>query len=190
MTDTLRRQRDLQKLGRFIAMLLRHQPARFPVKLDVAGYADLAQVMGVLKALPNFRWATRDDVEAVLTASGRERFEIRESASGPKIRALYGHSALRLDYEPVEPPAILYYGTSPEIAVTLLREGLTEPERAYHRVATTVEEARRRALRLSAAPAILTMDAAGAYADGIRFYAPTAGVYLVAAVPPSYLRQA
>jgi putative RNA 2'-phosphotransferase len=190
MTDASHRRRDLQKLARFIAMLLRHQPARFPVKLDAAGYADLAQVMRVLKALPNFRWATRDDVVAVLTSSGRERFEIRESASGPKIRALYGHSVLRLDYESVEPPATLYYGASSESAATLLREGLTEPERAYHRLATTPEEAHRRALRLSADPIVLVIDAAGAYADGLRFYAPVAGVYLVAAVPPSYLHQA
>jgi putative RNA 2'-phosphotransferase len=171
-------------------MLLRHQPTRFPVKLDAEGYADLAKVMRVLKALPNFRWATRDDIDAVLALPGRERFEISASASGTKIRALYGHSALRMDYEPAEPPDTLYYGTSPEMAVILLKEGLTPRERAYIHLAPTADEARRSALRLSAEPVAIAIDAAAAHADGIAFYAPTSGVYLTATVPATYLRRA
>lgn len=187
MSASPRRQHELQKLGRFLSMLLRHQPSRFPVKLDVQGYADLAQVMRVLKALPNFRWATRSDIDAVLDLPGRERFEVIEADSGTRIRALYGHSALRLDYEPVEPPSTLYYGTSPETAVLILQEGLTPRERAYSHLALTPTEARRSALRLSAEPVVLVVDAAAAHAAGVTFYAPTAGVYLVDALPPQFL---
>lgn len=183
------RRRELQKLSRFLGMLLRHQPARFPVKVDAQGYADLAQVMRVLKALPNFRWAGRTDIDAVLVLPGKARFEILETESGPKIRALYGHSAVRLDYEPVAPPDILYYGTSPETAVALLQAGLTPRERAYSHLSLTAEEARRSALRLSAEPVVLVVDAAAAHAAGIPFYAPTEGVYLVDVLSPEFLRK-
>ncbi|HOV48153.1 MAG TPA: RNA 2'-phosphotransferase [Anaerolineae bacterium] len=78
----------LVKLSKFLMLLLYHRPARFPIPLDEEGYASLDEVLHILKGLPNFRWAGRRDVEAVVNAPGRRRFEI--DAAGQRIRALRG----------------------------------------------------------------------------------------------------
>lgn len=78
------------KLSKFLSLLLRHRPARFPIPLDDEGYASLAEVLHILKGLPNFRWAGRGDVETVVETPGRRHFEI--DTTGRRIRALYGHA--------------------------------------------------------------------------------------------------
>ncbi len=89
MSESRRREYQLRKLARFLSLLLRHRPARFPIGLDDEGYASLDEVLRILKALPNFRWATREDVEAVLQSGGHQRFEMVEDDTGrSRIRAL------------------------------------------------------------------------------------------------------
>jgi putative RNA 2'-phosphotransferase len=94
------------KLSKFLALILRHQPERFGLPLDEEGWASLSEVMEILRGLPNFRWATRADVMAVVEGgSGDEnrRFEVE----GERIRARYGHSMARpIRYEPCVPPVI------------------------------------------------------------------------------------
>ena len=84
MTVDRRRDTRLRKLNRFLALLLRHRHARFPIPIDEDGYADLATVMHILKGLPNFRWATRADIDAALDLSEHNRFEIVDG----RIRAV------------------------------------------------------------------------------------------------------
>ena len=193
MSSDRHRERQLRKLSRFLSMLLRHRPDRFPVELDAEGYADLDEIMFVLRALPNFRWATYSDIDAVLEMPGRRRFEIlnREAAGSgsARIRALYGHTAIRPDYEPVEPPDILYHGTAPENLDAIRHKGLEPMERQYVHLTTQPETARTIALRHTREPVILEIDTARAHADGIAFYHPTDEIYLCDAVPPSYVSE-
>jgi RNA:NAD 2'-phosphotransferase (TPT1/KptA family) len=84
VTQDRRRDARLSKLNRFLALVLRHRSARFPIAIDEEGYADIEVVMHILKGLPNFRWATRADIDAALNLSEHNRFEI----VGGRIRAL------------------------------------------------------------------------------------------------------
>lgn len=183
MTD--RRQKyKLRKLSKFISLLLRHRPARFPIEMDAAGYAELDDVMHILNGLPNFRWATRDDVQAVVDAPGqRKRLELVEG----RIRALYGHTALRLTYEPVTPPERLYHGTAPGSLAAIWREGLLSMQREYVHLADTPEEALYIGRRQARDPVLLYVAAAEAHAAGIAFYRPVAEIYLADTVPPQYI---
>ncbi len=179
----------LQKLGRFLSLLLKHRSTRFPVQLDPEGYAALKDVMGILKRLPNFRWATATDVKAVLDLPGVPRFEILEAhGHGKRIRALPDPPPDRPQYEPVTPPDVLYYGAAPENLDAVRREGLLPADRAYVHLAVTPAGARSAALRVSAHPAILQIDAATAIAEGHQFYSPAPGVYLTDAIPPHYIQ--
>ncbi len=178
------RGRKHRKLSKFLSLLLRHRPARFPIALDEEGYADLNEIMRILNGLPNFRWATRADVAAVVEAPGRRRFEI----DGERIRALYGHTAFRPEYEAVEPPAVLYHGTAPEILETIRCEGLKPMARQFVHLAATVETARSIGLRHAPEPVIIEINAARAYAAGLEFYHPVEEIYLCAHVPAEYLR--
>lgn len=82
------------RLSKFLLLILRHQPERFGLALDEEGWASLAEVMEILRGLPNFRWATCADVmEIVEKGSGDEkrRFEVE----GERIRARYRRSETR-----------------------------------------------------------------------------------------------
>lgn len=173
-----------RKLSKFLSLLLRHRPARFPIQLDEAGYADLGEILHILKGLPNFRWAGRADVETVVNAPGRQRFEIQ----GQRIRALYGHTAFRPEYAPVAPPPVLYHGTAPENLAAICTEGLRAMARQYVHLAETPELAREIALRHTTEPVLLRVAAGAAYAAGIAFYHPTEGIYLCETVPPAYIQ--
>ncbi len=188
VSDCRRRELRLRKLSKFLALLLRHRPARFPIRLDPQGYADFADVMKVVQSLPNFRWVTHDDLDTVLNLPGRRRFEVVKDEFGAlRIRALYGHTVVRPDYEPVAPPEILYHGTAPEALEAILREGIRPMQRHYVHLAASSDIARSIALRHTATPVILRIDAAAAYAAGQAFYHPSNGIYLTAAVPAVYV---
>lgn len=78
--------RQALKLSRFLGLILRHQPERFGLAMDEEGWASLAEVMEVLRGLPNFRWARRADVLQIVeegSGDGKRRFEV----NGERIRA-------------------------------------------------------------------------------------------------------
>jgi putative RNA 2'-phosphotransferase len=83
-----RARRNLIKLSKFLALILRHQPERFALELDDEGWASLPEVMEILRGLPNFRWATRADVMQIIeegAGDGKRRFEIQKN----RIRARF-----------------------------------------------------------------------------------------------------
>lgn len=180
---------QLRKLSRFLSLLLRHRPARFPIHMDDQGYADLDEVMHFVRGLPNFRWATYSDIDAVLDLPGRQRFERVRQEDGPTlIRALYGHTAVRPTYEPAEPPPVLYHGTAPETVPAIRRDGLHPMERQYVHLSVDAETARRTGLRHAGDAVVLEIDAAAAHDAGIAFYHPVEEIFLCDHVPPDYIR--
>lgn len=178
-----RHEAQMKRLSKFLSLVLRHRPERFPIRMDAEGYANLHEVMQILHGLPNFRWANRADVDAVVAAGDPPRFEI----TGSRIRALYGHTALRPTYETVVPPPLLYHGTSAEALEPILQEGLRPTEQSYVRLAVTADAARSSALRATLEPIILRIDAAAAHAAGSTFYQPTETVYLSEAIAPQFI---
>jgi len=177
------------KLSKFLALILRHQPERFGLALDGEGWASLSEVMEILHALPNLRWATRADVMAVVEGGAgddKRRFEVE----GERIRARYGHSMARpIRYEPCIPPPFLYHGTSPEALETIRREGLKPMERQYVHLSPDRETALRVGVRHNDEPVVLTIRAAEAHAAGIQFYQADEAVYLARYVPPEYVEE-
>lgn len=175
------------KLSKFLALILRHQPERFGLRLDEEGWASLSEVLEILQGLPNFRWATRADVlDIVEHGSGDEkrRFEV----AGDRIRARYGHTVpLAPRYPPCTPPPILYHGTSPRALKHIRREGLRPMRRQYVHLSADPETAARVGARHAPEPVVLTVRAAEAAAAGIPFYQAEPGVYLSGPIPPEFL---
>jgi len=184
-----RQQAKRRRLSKFLSLLLRHRSDKFPLRLDAAGYADLRDVLRILKGLPNFRWATRADVNAVIEMPGRRRYEVvKHDAGHERIRALYGHTAVRPTYPAVTPPDCLYHGTAPENLDAILHHAGLEPmARQYVHLAVDEDTARSIALRYTHAPVILRIGAMAAAGAGLTFYNPTEGIYLTESVPPVYI---
>jgi putative RNA 2'-phosphotransferase len=179
--------RRLVKLSKFLALILRHQPERFALALDDEGWASRAEVMEILKGLPNFRWANRSDVMHVVeqgTGDGRKRFKVE----GDRIRALYGHSfARRIRHERARPPDRLYHGTSPEAVEAIRREGLRPMGRQYVHLSPDRETAVRVGARHAPRPIVITIRATEANEAGIAFFHPEEAVYLAEQIPPAFL---
>jgi putative RNA 2'-phosphotransferase len=204
----VKRETRLVKLSKFLALILRHQPERFGLPLDEEGWASLPEVMEILRGLPNFRWATRADVLAVvergtgetsarsaetlsrdaqaegLAAAGKRRFQIE----GNRIRARYGHSLARpIRYEPCAPPPRLYHATSPDGLASIRREGLRPMERQHVHLSPDPETALHVGARHADRPVVLTVRAAQAHAAGVEFYQADDAVYLAKHIAVEFL---
>jgi putative RNA 2'-phosphotransferase len=179
--------RRLIKLSKFLALILRHQPERFGLQLDLQGWASLPRVLEILDDLPNLQWADRSDVLHVArqgTGDGKRRFEVE----GDCIRALYGHSVDRtIQYQPVEPPRRLFHGTSPRALEAIGLEGLKPMDRQFVHLSPDRETAIRVGSRHTPRPVVVTVRAREADRAGISFYRPEEGVYLSGPIPPDFL---
>lgn len=183
----MKRETRLVKLSKFLALILRHQPERFGLVLDEGGWASLAEVMEILRGLPNFRWATRADVMRIVeegTGDGKRRFQVK----GGRIRARYGHSLARpIRYEPCTPPPVLHHGTSPDVLESIRREGLKPMERQYVHLSPDPGTAILVGARHAEQPVVLTVRAAEAHAADVEFYRADEAVYLAKHIPVQFL---
>lgn len=176
---------EYERLSRTVAHALRHEPWLYELEVDEEGWAPLDQLVDALRRdRPGWSDLEVDDLEEMIRRSDRRRYEIR----GRRIRALYGHSLPEeLEKEPAEPPASLFHGTDPAALSDIRSEGLRPMGRQFVHLsvdrATAEEVGRRKAQE----PAILHVDAGGAHADGVTFYAGNEKVWLSERVPAEYL---
>lgn len=169
---------EVIKLSKRMSRCLRHDPGRYGLALDAAGWVGLGELVRALRT-------DRASVLEVVERNNKRRFAVR----GDRIRANQGHSVeVDLGLARVEPPQALFHGTNARALPDVLVEGLRPMSRhAVHlstdlATATTVGARRGR-------PVVLEVDAARMHADGHAFSVSENGVWLVAAVPPGYLRQ-
>lgn len=122
-------------------MALRHSPEKLGLTLSAEGWVTVEELIAGLARL-DAKWGsiTPQDLEQMDAQSGKQRFEIADG----RIRALYGHSTqdAQITYEPVKPPALLYHGTSPEVAQLILQEGIKPMSRQYVHLSDTVQLAK------------------------------------------------
>lgn len=167
----------LRRISKRLSYILRHNPGKFGITLEPDGWVPLSE-------LSRKAGISADEILEVVKHQDKRRFEVK----GGKIRALYGHSVMALRYDPVEPPEILYHGTSPESARKILREGLRPMGRAYVHLSVSPQEAFHVGRRHSENPVILRIKASEAFRDGIEFYR-AGDLYLTAFLPPTYIEK-
>jgi putative RNA 2'-phosphotransferase len=173
------------RLGRFLVFVLRHHPEKIGLKLDEKGFIDIDTLVRALQKRTSFKDATRKGIErlAASTSSGN-RFEI----AGSTIRARYGHSLPQsVVYEPSTPPAILYYGTTDELAKTILKDGLKGTQTKRVHLSSDVASAKSVGQRRTPNPVIIKVDTALAAKAGVLFYAGGPSVWLSDDIPTNCL---
>jgi putative RNA 2'-phosphotransferase len=178
---------DPEKLSKFLAYALRHQPEKFDLTLDEQGFAPTDAVWAAISKQFGGRYQLSDLLAVVAgDKTGKKRYEI----DGRYIRALYGHNAAVAEviYQPAVPPALLYHGTN-EAAVRIIREeGLRALGRQYVHLTTSLARATIVAQRRSAMIVMLEVLALEAHNAGTAFYHPEDEHYLVKAVPAAFIR--
>ena len=116
------------KLGRFLSLVLRHDPHAAGITLDGHGWADVdALLAGVNRT---GRKINMDTLERIVRENSKQRYAFNEDHT--KIRANQGHS-VRVDVElkAAEPPKYLYHGTATRFLPAIEGEGIRRMSRQY-----------------------------------------------------------
>lgn len=96
-------------MGRFLSLVLRHQPSAVGIKLDAQSWAEVgALLQGCNRAGKKI---DRGTLERIVKENGKQRYNFNEDRT--RIRTNRGHS-LEVDVELREaaPPDVLYHGTA------------------------------------------------------------------------------
>jgi putative RNA 2'-phosphotransferase len=173
-----------KRLSKFLSLILRHEPERFGLRLDADGSVPLAELLAVVRRERGWEQVTEEQIRAVVSTSDKQRFEI----TGANIRARYGHSVpQRITYPEVEPPEILYHGTSPQSLPAIRAEGLNSMQRQYVHLSTSPGQAWEVGRRHSPEPVVLVVRARDAWQAGVRFFQPEERLYLSPAIPAEFI---
>jgi putative RNA 2'-phosphotransferase len=170
----------LVRKSKHLSLVLRHQPESVGLKLDSAGWVDVAALLSAMK------WSI-GDLEHVVADNNKKRFEFNEDKT--RIRASQGHSVdVDLGYKQQDPPGVLYHGTSREFLQSILANGIQKKDRHHVHLSpdtdTALVDARRRK-----GPVVLEVNADRMRLDGFAFYLSTNGVWLVDDVPAKYIKE-
>lgn len=178
--DAARRRR----LSKFLSGVLRHFPADVGIGLDERGWTDRSALVSA--AAREYDWVDGTAVDAVVLTDSKGRFE----ADRDRIRASYGHS-VPVDLEPTAGPVpnVLYHGTAPDSAPSILAEGIRPMARQLVHLSASVEDAREVGARHASDPVLLRIDAAGMLDDGHRITKRGRSVYTAEFVPPAYVQR-
>ena len=104
--------RESEKLGKILALVLRHAPEKFSVEMDINGWVDISSLCDGIKAQRrDFHWLKPWHFEAVAITEEKGRYEVQ----GERIRATYGHSIeIEIDLPTDDIPEVLFYPVAKE----------------------------------------------------------------------------
>jgi putative RNA 2'-phosphotransferase len=175
---------DYKQLSKTMAVALRHEPEAFGLKLNKEGWASLERLLAALRKRTAFAGVTREDIEAMMQASDKQRYEI----SGDKIRAHYGHSIPTKIEKPMQqPPEILFHGTQKTTMEAIQLDGLLPMTRQYVHLSADAKTAMATAGRRGKDIVVLRIRALDAFNDGVKFYLGNDSVWLAEAVPVKWI---
>lgn len=176
---------DLVKLSKFLSLMLRHQADQFGLDLDAQGFTPFEDVVKQVRQRYGETYQAVDVLKVIDgDTTGKKRFELVNG----RIRAMYGHSAVReISYETVEPPELLYHGTTDNVLDAIRRDGLQRRSRQYVHMAIHQDRAEQVATRHGGKPIILTIRAADAHKAGVKFYQPEPEHFLADEIPAAYI---
>jgi putative RNA 2'-phosphotransferase len=172
------------KISKFLSLVLRHKPEEIGISLDAAGWVSVVELLNACHRR-GFSIG-RDELDEMVRSNDKQRFAFSED--GAMIRASQGHSvAVKLDYQPLEPPQILYHGTATRFLDSIREQGLVKGKR--HHVHLSGDEAT--AVKVGARhgkAAVLVIESLQMHNGGFPFYQSENGVWLTEQVPASYIK--
>jgi putative RNA 2'-phosphotransferase len=172
----------LVRTSKFLSKHLRHQPEALGLTLMPGGWV---RVDDLLRACAPRMPITREELNEVVERNDKRRFSF--DPTGTLIRANQGHSTeVDLQLEAVEPPPVLYHGTSESVLPTIMLEGLKKMSRHQVHLSANRETARKVGAR-HGKPVVLRVAAGAMHAEGHPFYRSDNGVWLVDSVPVRFL---
>ena len=174
---------EIIKAGKFLSMVLRHQPEALNIELDENGWTD---VDILLKNMVEKGWKIdRQMLDFIVTNNSKKRYSYNEAKD--KIRASQGHSVeVALGYEPKQPPEILYHGTSERFVEAIKASGLLKMQRQHVHLSIDIETAMTVGKR-HGKPFVFGILANLMLKNSYELFLSENGVWLTEYVPVEYL---
>lgn len=178
-------ERRLERISKFISMILRHKPQVIGITLDEHGWADVNELIKGINETGEEIEFSKDTLETIVKTDKKQRYSFSQDRT--LIRANQGHSIpVDVELEKKEPPKVLYHGTGVKSVKAIQEQGLLPMERLYVHLSTDVETATNVGKR-HGTPVIFQVNAEQMQKDGYDFFQSVNGVWLTKEVPTKYL---
>lgn len=173
------------ELGKFLSLILRHNPDVVGISLDENGWADVEKLLkGMKKAGKHI---DKSILEYIVQENNKKRYSFNEDHT--KIRANQGHSVdVDIQLKKVIPPNLLYHGTAERFLENIKKQGICKQSRQYVHLSSDQNTAFTVGKR-HGKPIVLTIDTESMVKDEIPFYLSKNGVWLCKFVEWKYVIQ-
>lgn len=178
-------ERRLERLSKFISMILRHKPQVIGITLDEHGWADVDELIKGINETGEEIEFSKDTLETIVKTDKKQRYSFSQDKT--LIRANQGHSIpVDVELEKKEPPKVLYHGTGVKSVKAIQEQGLLPMERLYVHLSIDVKTATNVGKRHDT-PVIFQVNAEQMQKDGYDFFQSVNGVWLTKEIPAKYL---
>ncbi|AZJ33683.1 putative RNA 2'-phosphotransferase [Tenacibaculum mesophilum] len=177
-------ERNTKRISKFLSLILRHQPEKIGLKLDINGWASIEELLN--KSSNNGVTFTKDELEFIVKNNDKQRFSLNENQT--KIRANQGHSLKNVTIvtETKTPPPFLYHGTVAKFIPSIKENGLQKMSRQHVHLSSDVETAKKVGSRRGK-PIILTVQSGVMHKKNYEFFLSENGVWLTNLVPTEFI---
>lgn len=173
---------DLEKLSRYMSLILRHKPDVIGITLDKHGWADVNELIAGISKKNTFNM---EILEEIVRTDSKQRYSFNGDKT--KIRANQGHSIpVNVELEKKEPPEFLYHGTGEKYVESIDKIGLVPKSRLYVHLSRDIDTAQNVGKR-HGNPVIYKVHSKKMYDNGYDFFLSVNGVWLTKKVPVEYL---
>jgi len=173
----MKTKKELNKISKYITLLLRHQPEKEHLDMDKNGYVSVEQLISRLQI-------SKTDLDFIVDTDNKTRFSY--SASKDKIRCNQGHSIdVDVELKEAKPPDILYHGTGMKSVESILKNGIEKRDRLHVHLSSDLETAEKVGKRHGELY-IFKIDTKKMYEDGIKFYLSENKVWLTDFINTKY----
>ena len=176
---------NIDKLSKFISLILKHKPEEIGIQLDEYGWAKVDELLnGINKS---GRKIDLNVLEEIVITDEKKRYSFNEDKT--KIRANQGHSIpVNVELKKTKPPEYLYHGTADRFLDSIIKDGIKSMSRLYVHLSKDVETAKNVGKR-HGKPVVLKVHSGEMYRDGIKFYLSENGVWLTEKVDVKYFEK-
>lgn len=182
--EPVKQKKEDVELGRFLSLVLRHNPSAANISLDAHGWADVeALISGVTGAGKRI---SKETLERIVKENNKKRYCFNNEHT--KIRASQGHSVyVDLELKPCMPPDLLYHGTAKTCLKNIYINGIQKQSRQHVHLSVDIPTALTVGGR-HGVPVILEIDTKAMVKDGYEFYQADNGVWLCEQIPWKYCK--
>lgn len=185
MIEEDKKLKNLDKMSKFISLVLRHKPEAAGITLDEHGWANVEELLAGIN--DTGRKITMEILEEIVAMDNKQRYSFNQDKT--LIRANQGHS-VSVDVELMmqEPPEFLYHGTATRFLDNIMNEGLKPMSRLYVHLSKDIETALKVGKR-HGNPVILKIYSGEMHKDGYKFYLSENGVWLTKKIDVKYIEE-